>query len=472
MLWIDKCRPKKLSALTFNNELTVRLRGLCQGDLPHMIVGGPDGSGKRTRIMACLSEVYGDSIYKTRIQHREYKLPSKKIIELTTVTSNHHIEIDISEARHSNRVIIQEIVDEITGGNGFLVRGPLKIIVLYHAEYLNKATQHSLRKTIEQYSSTCRFILSTNSFSKIIDQLHSRALLVRVESPDTTDILVTLQKITMQEQCGYPLNVLGEIAQKSNQNLGHAIMTLQRLALAELNAKEVVYVPSPEPVQNIDARKRRIPKKRTKRVSNSGDTETSETGETGKSNNGSDDSNEPTNDISVVSDSTDETALPAAPAIIGIKINEVIETEVIETGGDSEVTKIAGETGEAVRVLENKDWDDIKIPLEDWEEYIIRIVEMILGSQSVTNIVRAREYLYELLGKCIEPDAILKRLTMELFERLDAGLARSVLYWAAKYDYALILGGKPIIHIEAFIVKCMELYKKFLVDVEVNDFTN
>lgn len=348
MLWVDKYRPKKLSELSFNDELTKKLSKICNKDIPHMIFGGPDGCGKHTRILACLSEIYGPSVFKTKIQHRQYKLPSKKLIEITTIASNHHIEIDLSEGKQGNKVIIQEIVDEITGGNGCIMRTALKIIVLRHAEQLNIPTQHSLRKTIEKYSSTCRFVLSTNSFSKIIDQLHSRAYAIRVRAPSDEDVTKCLKVIASKENIILGDNVCHQITAVSNNNLGKAIMTMQKL--------------------------------------------------------------QHTSDQSL---------------------------------------------------------------LEDWEAYSIKLVNELLGSQRTTSVIKGRENIYELMGKCIEPCDIFKLIVVEILKRTDNIIKKDIIHWASHYEHYMNLGGKPIIHIEAFIVKTMEIYKKFLCENEtddVNDF--
>lgn len=475
MLWIDKYRPKNLDSLSFNPDLTQKLRKICGGgetsgtcqvlsqqvacnDLPHMIIGGPDGCGKKSRIMACLNQVYGESVHKMRIQHREYKLPSKKIIELTTVTSNHHIEIDISEARHSNRVIIQEIVDEITGGNGFLARGPLKIIVLYHAEFLSKATQHSLRKTIEQYSATCRFIISTNSFSKIIDQLHSRAFVVRVESPDNQSVLNILQDIATKENVVFNPQIFTKIVENSHGNLGNAIMTLQRVSLCsgEILIPSVIEPDIKTPPKKKKARVVRSPVKKTKK----------------KNADNSDAESESASDCEPAAE------VEAAEAPEPESEPESVEDVQDNTGKDDE----ADSDDDLILIKPQDDqlefnWNDCEtnepvivnfnpekqlLPMEDWEDYIVFLVETILSVQTVASVINARENIYELIGKCLEPDLIFKRLVFELLSRVDLTLKKDIIYFAAKYEYAIVQGGKAIIHIEAFVVKCMELYKQFL----------
>jgi replication factor C subunit 3/5 len=63
------------------------------GDFPHLLVYGPPGSGKKTRIMALLRELYGAGVERLRIEHQNFETPSKKKLEIVTIASNYHIEV-------------------------------------------------------------------------------------------------------------------------------------------------------------------------------------------------------------------------------------------------------------------------------------------------------------------------------------------------------------------------------------------
>lgn len=339
MLWVDAYRPTNIDETSFNPKLKEKLRNACKHDLSHMIFSGPHGSGKRTRIYACLKEVYDINQNKVKIQHRQYKLPSKKLIEITTLASNHHVEIDISENKQGNRVIIPEIVNEITGSNSCYSDIPLKVIVLMHAEELSIPAQHALRKVMEKYSSTCRFILSTNSLSKIIEPLESRCLHIRVAAPQKSDMFNVLAYIRKQEQLETSDDTLNQIIDLSDRNLEKAIMYFQRTTFCDT------------------------------------------------------------------------------------------------------------------------------IQMTDWEEYISEVVKSILEVQSPSSITNARVQIYELMGKCIDPTEILKKLVKRLMVCIDARVKPEIGHWAAHYEHAMQLGGKPIMHIEAFVVKCMDIYWNTLHDL-------
>ena len=74
-LWLDKHRPTTLDKLTLHENLTDRLRKVANSpQFPHMLFYGPPGSGKRTRIMAVLREMFGASAEKLKVEHREFKV--------------------------------------------------------------------------------------------------------------------------------------------------------------------------------------------------------------------------------------------------------------------------------------------------------------------------------------------------------------------------------------------------------------
>ena len=84
-LWVDKYRPHGLDKLDHQKHLTLQLKKLVctfrplhvvveqklscafqagSDDFPHLLVYGPSGAGKKTRIMAVLRELFGPSVEK------------------------------------------------------------------------------------------------------------------------------------------------------------------------------------------------------------------------------------------------------------------------------------------------------------------------------------------------------------------------------------------------------------------------
>ncbi|KAG7161969.1 Replication factor C subunit 3-like [Homarus americanus] len=149
-LWVDKYRPKELSKLDYHIQQAGHLKKLVEcGDFPHLLVYGPPGAGKKTRIMCLLRELYGAGVERLRIEHQNFQCQRNDSL--------------------------------------------LPVVVLTEVDKLTKDAQHALRRTMEKYMATCRLILCANSTSKVIPAIRSRCLGVRVAAPSELAISQILQ---------------------------------------------------------------------------------------------------------------------------------------------------------------------------------------------------------------------------------------------------------------------------------------
>lgn len=113
-LWVDKYRPTSLSKLQFHEDINLRLQLLAQSEeIPHLMVYGPSGAGKKTRVLCLLKEIYGVGAEKKKLENRTIKTTSGKAIDITTLGSNYHIECNPSDAGSYDRFVIQEVIKEI-----------------------------------------------------------------------------------------------------------------------------------------------------------------------------------------------------------------------------------------------------------------------------------------------------------------------------------------------------------------------
>ena len=103
-LWVDKHRPTSLTKLSLHGELTPKLLSLANSaDCPHLLFFGPNGGGKKTRVMALLREMFGPGVERVKLEHRAFKTSTNKAVEITTLGSNYHIECNASDAGNSDR---------------------------------------------------------------------------------------------------------------------------------------------------------------------------------------------------------------------------------------------------------------------------------------------------------------------------------------------------------------------------------
>lgn len=226
-LWVDKYRPKELSKLDYHEEQAGHLKKLVEGgDFPHLLVFGPSGAGKKTRIMCLLRELYGPGVERLRIEHQNFQTPSKKKLEIVSIASNYHLEVNPSDVGIYDRVVIQELIKTVASAQQLDTSGQreFKVVILTEVDKLTKDAQHALRRTMEKYMSTCRLILCANSTSKVIPAIRSRCLGVRVAAPSVEQIVQVLQNVCKKEGLCLPLDLAKRIAEKSNRNLRRALL--------------------------------------------------------------------------------------------------------------------------------------------------------------------------------------------------------------------------------------------------------
>ena len=244
ILWMDKYQPKKLEELTFHPNQTQLLSSLSKNDeFPHLIIYGPQGAGKKTRIHCFLSSVYGDGIYKMNTMNKELKLKSKSIPYMVT-SSNYHLEFCPSDLGNNDKFIISHVIKETSSFAQLDSESQksFKVIVLLEADKMTKEAQSALRRTMEKYSDNCRIIMIVNDLSAIIDPIKSRCFALRIPAPSEKEIKNVLLKIKKNEGLDINDEQINNIIAKSGKNVRDCITCLQMCNLNNYNGNKV-YTP-------------------------------------------------------------------------------------------------------------------------------------------------------------------------------------------------------------------------------------
>lgn len=226
-LWVDKYRPTSLSKLDYHLAQAQYLKQLVQsGDFPHLLVYGPSGAGKKTRIMCLLKELYGPGVERLKMSHQTFTAPSSKRVDIVTISSNYHVEVNPSDAGYYDRVIVQELLKNMAQTHQLetSTQKEFKVVVLNEVDRLTKDAQHALRRTMEKYVNTCRLILCCNSTSRIISAIRSRCLGIRVAAPKIENIVHILESVCKKEGLNLPHELGRRIAEKSDRNLRRALL--------------------------------------------------------------------------------------------------------------------------------------------------------------------------------------------------------------------------------------------------------
>ncbi len=151
--WTEKYRPSNLKEVIGQEAIVDKLKEFVKAkSFPNMIFSGPAGVGKTTSAIALAKELYGENLHEA-------------FLELNASDSR---GIDVIRGR------VKEFARTLP-----LSGGMVKIIFLDEADALTSEAQHALRRTMEKYSSSTRFILSANYASKIIEPIQSRCVVLR-----------------------------------------------------------------------------------------------------------------------------------------------------------------------------------------------------------------------------------------------------------------------------------------------------
>ncbi|CAN6651050.1 replication factor C subunit 5 [Trichomonascus vanleenenianus] len=232
-LWVDKHRPRDLASLDYHEGLTKSLSALAASDdFPHLLFYGPSGAGKKTRVMAVLKGLYGNSVSRIKTDGRIVQAGSKKV-EFNILSSTYHIEITPSDMGNQDRVIIQDLLKEIAQSQQVdtTARHKFKVVVINEADSLTRDAQSALRRTMEKYSPNIRLILIANTTSNIMAPIRSRTLLVRVASPSAEEMGRVLEEVAMKENVDIQdaPTVFANITKEANGNMRKALLMLEAM---------------------------------------------------------------------------------------------------------------------------------------------------------------------------------------------------------------------------------------------------
>jgi len=177
-VWTEKYRPKKLDGVIGQKNIVKRLKQFVKNkNLPHVLFAGPAGVGKTTCALAIAREFYGDD------------------------WSHNFFELNASDERGIDviRGKIKDFARTMPLGGA-----PFKIVMLDESDALTREAQQALRRTMEKYTQTCRFILSCNYSSKIIDPIQSRCAVFRFKPITKEELLPYLSEIAGMEKLKIP----------------------------------------------------------------------------------------------------------------------------------------------------------------------------------------------------------------------------------------------------------------------------
>jgi len=217
--WEKNLYPNKCY---FHKEIFKNLKKISQDDgMPHIIFYGNPGSGKKTMINLFLEMIFDKSIYK--LDNSKYVVVSSGNIENEVIVkqSDHHLIIEPNN-NNFDRYLIQDIVKVYAKKyplSIFEKNRTFKAVQINHLDNLSYYAQTSLRRTMEIYSKSCRFIMWCYSLSKVIEPLRSRCLCIHVPTQSDDDLIKWMFNIASLEKINLDPYTMHKILTTSNGNL-------------------------------------------------------------------------------------------------------------------------------------------------------------------------------------------------------------------------------------------------------------
>jgi len=199
-IWTEKYRPGRLEDVINQAHVVDKLKvWVREKSMPHMLFAGRAGVGKTTVALCIAKELYGEN---WRLNFQETNASDERGINVVRGRIKEFARIKPIDA-------------------GF------KIVFLDESDALTSEAQQALRRTMEKFSSVCRFILSCNYSSRIIEPIQSRTAVFRFKSLSEEHVIEYLNRVVSGEGLSAPKDSVKTIAEIAEGDLRRATNILQ-----------------------------------------------------------------------------------------------------------------------------------------------------------------------------------------------------------------------------------------------------
>lgn len=206
-VWVEKYRPKKLDDIIGQDVIIKGLKSYVESkNLPNLLFSGPAGVGKTSGAISLVKELFGDM---WRYNFMELNASDERGIDIV-------------------RGKIKDFARSSTVGDA-----EFKVVFLDESDALTTDAQAALRRTMENYTNICRFILSCNYSSKIIEPIQSRCSVYKFRPLPDYAIVNMIIYIAREEGLDISPGAINAIKYVAQGDMRKAINVMQSSAIID-----------------------------------------------------------------------------------------------------------------------------------------------------------------------------------------------------------------------------------------------
>ena len=202
----------------------------------HLIIYGSLTTNKDYLVNLILKKIYGKN--NIELKDVEYIINGYGNTKTKVVIkqSKYHIIIE-PNSNGFDKYLIQEIIQDYAKTdllNIMKYKKLFKIVVINKLDNLSYYAQASLRRTMEKYSETCKFIFICDQLSKIIEPIRSRCILLRTMLPSNEQIFESILQIAEKEKINLNFDDYNNIIKNSENKINQSIWLLELMNIYNL----------------------------------------------------------------------------------------------------------------------------------------------------------------------------------------------------------------------------------------------
>jgi DNA polymerase III delta prime subunit len=225
-LWVEKYRPTTIEECILPSSLKQSFRDMVsKGEPQNLLLSGTAGTGKTTVAKALCNELDSDHILINCSENGNIDTLRTKIRQFASTVS-------FTESK--------------------------KVVILDEFDYSNaQSIQPALRGAIEEFSNNCRFIITCNYKSRIIEPIHSRCTCIDFTVPQTEKQAIAAQMLSRcmfilnKEGVKYNTKVIVELIMKYFPDMRRVLNELQRYSVSGMIDEGILVNIKDDDIKNL-----------------------------------------------------------------------------------------------------------------------------------------------------------------------------------------------------------------------------